>query len=272
MPPDHPSARYWDQLADQYQADTRISTTDFHFGPLLPGDRDLEILAGLDLPQPADTLELGCGAAQNAIVLARAGHRATAVDISAGQLAHARRLAAAAGVDLTVHQHSLDALATIDFGRFHLVHSTFALPFLEDPEAFIRHAVRHLHPGGYLLLTTAHPVFAGDFLEDEDGIPGMFLTSYFDPPPDVRHLDDDGADAADFIVARAYPLGIMHDWLTEAGLQVLRQIEPMPCPIPAMDEEQIRLHVPYDSPHWRPLYPAAARHPIVVVYVARKPH
>jgi len=40
---------YWDLLAPHYQEQTEISVDDFHYGPLLPGDRELGLLpASLD--------------------------------------------------------------------------------------------------------------------------------------------------------------------------------------------------------------------------------
>ena len=44
---DEGSARYWDDLAEVYQKETRISTTDFHYGPLLPGDSTLQLLPSI---------------------------------------------------------------------------------------------------------------------------------------------------------------------------------------------------------------------------------
>ena len=67
---DESSARYWDDLADLYQKETRISTDDFHYGPLLPGDSILGLLP--PVPQRS-CLEIGCGAGQNSIFLAKQG-------------------------------------------------------------------------------------------------------------------------------------------------------------------------------------------------------
>jgi 2-polyprenyl-3-methyl-5-hydroxy-6-metoxy-1,4-benzoquinol methylase len=48
-----------------------------------------------------DVLELGCGAAQGSIDLARAGARPVGLDLSEGQLGHARRLLRQAGVQVS---------------------------------------------------------------------------------------------------------------------------------------------------------------------------
>ncbi|MBL7012580.1 MAG: hypothetical protein ISR85_06605, partial [Kiritimatiellales bacterium] len=44
---DASSARYWNDIAELYQKETRISTSDFHYGPLLPGDSQLELLPNI---------------------------------------------------------------------------------------------------------------------------------------------------------------------------------------------------------------------------------
>jgi SAM-dependent methyltransferase len=108
-----PQQVYWDEIAEEYQRLTRISTDDFHFGPLLPGDLELQILP--EITSGMSCLELGCGAAQNSIALARRGAVCTAIDISSHQIQHAAQLAAAAKVDIELHclplEETLDCLA-----------------------------------------------------------------------------------------------------------------------------------------------------------------
>lgn len=57
-----------------------------------------------------DILELGCGAAQWSIALARAGARPVGLDLSERQLSHARRLIAEAGVHVPLIQASAEAV------------------------------------------------------------------------------------------------------------------------------------------------------------------
>ena len=83
--------QYWNEIADAYQAETVISTDDFHYGPLIAGDSTLKLLP--ETLQGLDCLEVGCGGAQNSIYLAKHGAECPAVDISKKQLQFARRLA-----------------------------------------------------------------------------------------------------------------------------------------------------------------------------------
>ena len=125
---------YWDALSDEYARMTRIDETDFHYGPQIPGESALRLLPPLG--PGASALEIGCGGAQNSVWLARRGVRCTALDISEGQLRHARALAARCGVAIDLRRAAFE-----DFGSvlpagalFDLVHSSHALEFADDPE------------------------------------------------------------------------------------------------------------------------------------------
>jgi SAM-dependent methyltransferase len=311
---DESSARYWDDLAEVYQRETRISTDDFHYGPLLPGDAELKLLPAR-LRQPDSPrlrrpggcgaartpdfircLEIGCGAGQNSIFLAKQGAQCVAIDLSEKQLAHGRKLAAAEKVEVDFRRVSMDSLkdlqnpprpagtppqegisnaplhgrggrseATDGVGLFDLIHSTYALPFSADPAKVIADAAAMLKPGGTFLLTTGHPLYAGEWLETGDGEEGLFLPDCFHPEPDVR-LADNGAISA----AQYWPVSQIAEWLLDAGLIIERLLEPEPLPVPDMSEEEIREKVPYDSADWRVLYPQLARVPVVVIFKCKK--
>jgi SAM-dependent methyltransferase len=252
-------ARYWDALSAAYRDETRISTTDFHYGPLLPGDSDLGLLPGQ--VDGLRCLEVGCGGAQNSICLARRGADCTAVDISPHQLAWGRQLAAEAGVEVELRLADLDDLPVRELGRFDLVHSTFALPFSREPGRAVRTWSNLLRPGGMLLLTTAHPVYAGEWTELEDGTDGVLVPDYFRPPADLRPAGPDHTG----IRSRSWPVAAVIRWVREAGLWLDRLLEPEPLPIPAMADAEIRARVPYESDAWRELYPVLARVPTVMV-------
>jgi len=265
---DQSSARYWDDLADLYQRETRISTDDFHYGPLLPGDSQLKLLPARLRKNSGEArtadeircLEIGCGAGQNSIFLAKQGTQCVAFDISEKQIAHGRKLAAAEKVEVDFRCVSMDAMGRP--GMFDLIHSTYALPFSADPQKVIADAAAMLNPGGTLLLTTGHPLYAGEWLEVGEGEEGLFLTDYFRPAPDVRmSLDDKTMSAAHY-----WPISAVTEWIHAAGLVVERLLEPAPMPIPEMSEAEILTAVPYDSTGWRSLYPQLARIPVVVIF------
>ena len=146
-------------------------------------------------------------------------------------------------------------------GKFDLIHSTYALPFSANPQKVIADAAAMLKPGGTFLLTTGHPLYAGEWLDIGDGEDGLFLPDYFRPEPDVRMSLDDQTMSA----AQTWPISTLTEWVHAAGLVVERLVEPAPMPIPDMSEAEIRANVPYESADWRALYPQLARIPAVII-------
>lgn len=260
----HQNRLYWDHVAELYQAGTRISLTDFHYGPLLPGDAELNLL-----PSPMKgmrCLEVGCGAGQNSIVLASRGADCTAVDISTAQLECGRALAMETGVTVDFRPADMDALPVADLGRFDLVHSTYALPFSAQPAACIRTLYDLLHPGGTLLLTTAHPIYASEWVTLDSGEEGAVVTNYFEPLRDEREPENGHQGVS----SCAVPLSEVFDWLREAGFRVDRLAEPHPLPIRSMTEDEIERRVPYHSASWRDLYDVLSCIPVVAIFRATR--
>jgi len=124
-------AKYWDELADEYCSATIISTDDFHYGPLLPGDAELKLLP--NQLNNLNCLEIGCGAAQNSIFLASRGANCTAIDISAELLKTAQLLAIKNCVNIELHRMPMAEIASLSPHKFELIHSSYALPFSTDP-------------------------------------------------------------------------------------------------------------------------------------------
>ena len=115
---------------------------------------------------PRCVLELAAGPAEHARELARRGHQATALDLSAAMCARAADMAAAAGVSLTVVQADMR-----DFSlgrRFDLaitmLNSLCHLMTLDDLLAHLRCVARHVGPGGLYVAELAHPA---DFFSAE---------------------------------------------------------------------------------------------------------
>ena len=87
----------WDTISAHYQARTRISTDDVHYGSLAPGERELGLLGDVTGKR---IIDIGCGGGQNSIALTKWGAICVGVDPSPAQIAHARRLALENGVEV----------------------------------------------------------------------------------------------------------------------------------------------------------------------------
>jgi SAM-dependent methyltransferase len=104
-----------------------------------------------------DVLELGCGAAQWSITLHQRGAHVTGLDNSARQLAHARTLMAAAGVDFPLVHASAEATG-LPAGAFDVVFCDHGAMTFADPYRTVPEAARLLRPGGLLAFSMHTPM------------------------------------------------------------------------------------------------------------------
>ncbi len=258
----NPNETYWEETAPDYVASTQISLTDFHYGPLLPGDSDLGLI-------PDDVtdwlcLEIASGAGHNSISLARRGAICTAMDLSPAQLAVGKTLAAEQNLQVNYQLVDMDKLPPLD--TYKLIH-TNSLNFSNDPAALLSRLADALEPGGTLIASAIHPLFHGEWLEIEEGEQGLFLSDYFDPEDDIRAATESGVE----IHSRSYPISQLFTWIREAGLTVDALLEPAAvnvsdCPDKAPES------VPYYSKEWAEWYGQLSKMPVMCIFKAIKPN
>ncbi|MCZ7525489.1 MAG: class I SAM-dependent methyltransferase [Acidimicrobiia bacterium] len=102
-------------------------------------------------------LELGCGGAQWSVALAACGARPVGLDLSSGQLAHARRHADAARVAVPLVQASGEAVPLRDAG-FDVVFADHGAPSFCEPGRLVAEAARVLRPGGRFAFCATTPL------------------------------------------------------------------------------------------------------------------
>lgn len=125
-----------------------------------------------------DILELGCGAAQWSIALARAGARPVGLDVSERQLEHARRLMEEAAVDFPLVHASAEAVPLPD-RSFDIVFCDYGAMTFSDPYVTVPEVARLLRPGGILVFCGATPVIEMCYPEDSDHPQDRLLLDYF---------------------------------------------------------------------------------------------
>ncbi|MGH7563691.1 MAG: class I SAM-dependent methyltransferase [Gemmatimonadota bacterium] len=157
---------YWDRAADDYQAThrRRLSVSRPAWGVWRIPESRLQVLGDV---KDERVHELGCGAAQWSIALARLGARSVGLDNSGRQLGHARRLMARAGVGFPLVQASAEEVPLTD-ESFDIVFCDHGAMSFADPERVIPECSRLLRPGGLLAFTNESPL---SYLCSRDGRP-----------------------------------------------------------------------------------------------------
>jgi len=216
---------WWDANADEYQTEHGGYLGDARFLWCPEGLYEDEVHL-LGEVAGRRVLEVGCGAAQCARWLAGQGAQAVAFDLSARQLAHARRIDQdldRPGPSLGPSLVQADATA-LPFAAesFDLACSAFgAVPFVEDSAAVMREVARVLRRGGRWVFSVPHPFRW--CLPDDPGENGLRVKdSYFDRRPYVEQ-DEDGVAT---YVEHHRTLGDRVRELTGAGFVLADLIEP----------------------------------------------
>lgn len=185
------------------------------YGPDIPTETDLRLMGRLEGKR---VLELGCGGGPISVAMTKQGAKVIAVESSAEQLAHARRLCEREEVAVELHHGDLAELAFVRADTIDLVVSIYALGMVADLDRVFRQVHRVLRPDLPFVLSLPHPAWR---MVDR-GEPPTLRRPYWDDTP-VPWTD--GADSgADHPVTTS---GLFTS-LTRAGFLVDTVLEPEP--------------------------------------------
>jgi SAM-dependent methyltransferase len=173
----------WDRVAAR-RGNVSVPDT-IRFGADLPTEADLRLCGSLKTKR---VLDVGCGAGENAVAMARQGAHVIAIDASSAQLALGRKLAAEAEVKVEWHEGDAADLAYLRADSIDLALAAGVLHEIEDIDRLLRQVHRVLRPGAPFLFTHDHPMRLALGRDDaaEDGLPLGPLEvrrSYFDDRP-----------------------------------------------------------------------------------------
>jgi ubiquinone/menaquinone biosynthesis C-methylase UbiE len=258
----------WDAIAGSYQAGTRISTTDVHYGPFAPGERELGLLGDVEGKR---VLEVGCGGGQNAIALAKWGAICTGLDPSAEQLGHARQLARENGVEVHWIRGTAENLGSIADESVDLVLSSYAFEYVADLKQAYLEAGRVLVPGGTFVFCFSHPWFqaVGWHLAGDPEAPEIGAYAAWPMLEEWDWSFEDGTAAR----LRSYdrPLGQIVNELIDAGFVLERLVEqPYEDLAGASPKEIARLPYTHDVDPSSPEYEISRKLPRTLLIRARK--
>jgi SAM-dependent methyltransferase len=210
--------RHWDSDSDAYQERHRefIGRPEPRWGIWQLPEDELRILGDV---AGKDVLELGCGAAQWSILLARRGARPTGLDNSERQLEHARRLMREAGVDFPLVHASAQSIPLPD-ESFDVVFCDHGALGWSDPYATVPEAARVLRRGGLLAFSITSPLASLCWHPETDQMEPRLHRPYFG----MHRLGDETS------VNYQLPYGEWIRLLRRNGLTVEDLVEPQPPP------------------------------------------
>lgn len=148
--------RHWEEESEAYQKQhgATLRRTRMAWGVWRIPESRLRVLGDT---AGKDVLELGCGAAQWSVGLARQGARPVGLDLSAAQLAHARRDMRRSRVSFPLVQASGDQLPFAD-ERFDVVFCDHGAMTFTAPARTVPEVARVLRPGGLLAFSHDTPI------------------------------------------------------------------------------------------------------------------
>lgn len=176
----------WNADADDYQARHGVqleASSGLAWGTTQIPEAELNVLGDV---VGKDILELGCGAAQWSIALAKLGARPVGIDLSDRQLEHARRLMAAAGVEFPLIHASAESVPLPD-ASFDIVFCDHGAMTFADPYRTVPEAARLLRSGGLFAFNHHTPIEAIAWPLDSDRVGDRLVNDYFG-----LHALDDG--------------------------------------------------------------------------------
>jgi SAM-dependent methyltransferase len=183
----------WDRIAARGASRAGGSFDTVHYGPDLPSEAELRLCGDVANRR---VLDLGCGAGENAVALARRGAHVIAVDASSAQLARARRNAELAEIRVEWHEGDAADLAFLRADSIDLAIATGLLHEIEDVGRLLRQVHRVLRAGAVFVFSHDHPMHLA--IGRDEGGPGALplgrlevRRSYFDAAPVTVRRDDE---------------------------------------------------------------------------------
>jgi len=228
--------RSWDTISAQYQANTRISTDDVHYGPLAPGERELHLLGDVAGKR---IIEIGCGGGQNSIALTKWGATCVGIDPSPAQLDHARRFALENGVEVQFVEGVAEDLSGFPDSGFDIALSSYAFDYVTDLRRAYDEAWRVLKPGGLFVFCLSHPWFqavAGHLTRDPDRPEPLDYSAW----PTIEEWDwtyEDGTTAR--MRGHLRTLAQIINELIEAGFVLERLVEQNVADVEGASDEEL---------------------------------
>lgn len=151
-----------------------IPTDDVYWGDFVPTERQLGVLGNI---KGKRILKIGCGGAQNSIVLSKWGAETFGIDLSKNQILYGRKLARDERVEVNLALGNMEKLP-FRHETFDIVTTAISLFYVPSLEAAVREVNRVLVNDGYFTFSTAHPFSEGKLIRYRNN-PAVVIRNYF---------------------------------------------------------------------------------------------
>lgn len=216
-PPDNRAG--WDTISAAYQDEIFGE----RFGERLMWSWSLseDDLHLLDDVRGKRVLVLGCGGGQDVVALAKMGAIAVGIDVSAEQIAYAKKYAARHDApNASFVEGTVEDLSRFDDASFEAAVSAHMLNYVARIEETLRETSRVLKPGACFALSVRHPFDAAI----SDDAPFRVERAYWDAAHDWRWTFESDATAP--FRQWFWTVQQWFEMLTSAGFAVERLLEP----------------------------------------------
>jgi SAM-dependent methyltransferase len=185
--------RAWDADSDGYQSEHGRALSGrkaLAWGLWRIPESELKVLGSV---RGKRVLELGCGAAQWSIGLARRRSRPVGLDNSLAQLTHARASSRSARLRLPLVQAAAESLPFRD-ESFDIVFCDYGALTFADPDVSVPEAARVLTSGGLLAFSTTTPLLQMCWPDGEESVTKTLHAPYFG----MQRVEWSADDTVDF--------------------------------------------------------------------------
>lgn len=245
----------WQQsnFCKNYLRNIQISTEDVHYGYLSPGEKELGLLGPTQNLKGKWIVEIGCGAAQNCIALAKWGANCTGIDISDAMLQIGRKLVKKEKVDIELicddARNLVELLKRSRYGhkKVSIFISSFAISFIchdiVELLNLFKTVRQNIDPQGLFVFCFSHPSQKPDKITGIETDYQKWTEAYFTIAEVTQNLDS-------------------------AGFAVKKTVEQTTKNPSKMSPEEKR-RFPYKVINLNPRFDQFTHKPHTIIYVAR---
>ena len=146
---------HWNLIYKDYQKKRTISFEDIDYSGGYAKESELNLLGNV---KGKNVIELGCGGAENSIILTKKGALCTGIDLSIEQLNYARNSVDKHGVEIELIEGDFENLSIFDEASFDIALSIFAFDWAQELNVVFKEVYRILNNGGIFVFSMEHPI------------------------------------------------------------------------------------------------------------------